>query len=96
MQADAGLIVEFYEQVSALKGVDPKKVIIVDLFDKGKGTFLPKLHDSNQTPKESNMQMDQRILLEVYSNEIIRPTLGMDSTRNELALVYMEPQRSYR
>ncbi|PWA90113.1 peptidase C19, ubiquitin carboxyl-terminal hydrolase [Artemisia annua] len=83
-----------YEQVSSLKGVDPKKVIIVDLFDEGKETTLPKLPDSNQTLEESNLQMDQRILLEVHTNEIIRPKLGMDSTGNELALVSMEPQRS--
>ncbi|GKB25815.1 hypothetical protein Tco_0865216 [Tanacetum coccineum] len=49
-----------YEQVSALKGVEPKKVIIMDLFDEGKETPLPKLSDSNQTLEEANLQMDQR------------------------------------
>ncbi|GJX56951.1 paladin isoform X2 [Tanacetum coccineum] len=60
---DEASLRNLYEQVSALKGVEPKKVIIVDLFDEGKETPLPKLSDSNQTLKKANLQMDQRVSL---------------------------------
>lgn len=82
---------KLYEQVSVLKGVEPEKVRIWDYFNDSKQTALA---DSNQTLEESNLQMDQSILLDVQVDGYISSRFGMDSTGNELALVPMEPQRS--
>ncbi|XP_075508702.1 LOW QUALITY PROTEIN: ubiquitin carboxyl-terminal hydrolase 9-like [Primulina tabacum] len=77
---------ELYEKVCRLKGLDTEKVHIWDCFSKQKQTILIS---SNQTLEESNLQMDQDILLEVPIDEF-----GMDSTGNGLALVPVEPRRS--
>ncbi|KAJ9549733.1 hypothetical protein OSB04_022276 [Centaurea solstitialis] len=82
-----------YKQVSALKGVELEKVRIWDYFNDSRQTALA---DSNQTLEESNLQMDQSILLDVQVDGFIPSGFGMDSTGNELALVPMEPQRSSR
>lgn len=84
---------ELYKQVSALKGVELEKVRIWDFFNDRRPTALA---DSSQTLEESNLQMDQSILLDVQVDGFIPSGFGMDSTGNELALVPMEPQRSSR
>ncbi|XP_073132926.1 ubiquitin carboxyl-terminal hydrolase 9-like isoform X2 [Henckelia pumila] len=77
---------ELYEKVCRLKGLDTEKVHIWDFFNKQQQTILIS---SNQTMEESNLQMDQDILLEVPIDEF-----GVDSTGNGLALVPVEPRRS--
>ncbi|KAH7513638.1 hypothetical protein FEM48_Zijuj11G0002100 [Ziziphus jujuba var. spinosa] len=66
-----------------------QKVDIWDFFNKQKHSLL---HASNQTLEESDLQMDQEILLEVRDGSYTK--FGMDSTGNQLALVPIEPSRS--
>lgn len=77
---------DLYVKVCRLKGLDPEKAQIWDYFNKQKQAMLLS---SSQTLEESNLQMDQDILLEVLSD-----AFGMDSTGNGLALVPVEPTRS--
>lgn len=77
---------DLYVKVCRLKSLDPVKAQIWDYFNKQKQTILIS---SSQTLEESNLQMDQDILLEVLSDGF-----GMDSTGNGLALVPVEPLRS--
>ncbi|KZV22450.1 ubiquitin carboxyl-terminal hydrolase 9 [Dorcoceras hygrometricum] len=86
LSLDEASVRELYEKVCRLKGLDTEKVHIWDCFNKQKQTILIS---SNQTLEESNLQMDQDILLEVPIDEF-----GMDSTGNGLALVPVEPRRS--
>lgn len=81
---------ELHERVCALKGVEQEKVRIWDYFNKQKNT---PLNMSNLTLEESNLQMDQHILLELQVDGRSSQS-GMDSTGNELALVPLEPSRS--
>ncbi|XP_024994981.1 ubiquitin carboxyl-terminal hydrolase 9-like isoform X1 [Cynara cardunculus var. scolymus] len=87
---------ELYKQVSALKGVELEKFEQVHIWDYFNDRRQSALADSNQTLEESNLQMDQSILLDVQVDGFIPSGFGMDSTGNELALVPMEPQRSSR
>ncbi|KAH6792580.1 ubiquitin-specific protease 9 [Perilla frutescens var. hirtella] len=79
-------LLSLYEKVCQLKGLDPQKVCIWDYFNKQKQTILIS---SSKTLEESNIQMDQDILLE-------EPVDGSteDSTGNSLAMVPVEPIRS--
>ncbi|KAK8685100.1 hypothetical protein V6N13_041109 [Hibiscus sabdariffa] len=81
---------ELFQKVCALRGIEQDKVRIWDYFNKRKHA---QLFASNKSLEESNLQMDQDILLEqVDGHQSSR--FGMDSTGNELALVSMEPSRS--
>ncbi|XP_021900361.1 ubiquitin carboxyl-terminal hydrolase 9-like isoform X1 [Carica papaya] len=77
---------ELYEKVCTLKGIQQEKVHLWDYFNKRKNLLLAA---SQHCLEDSNLQMDQHILLEVDS-----PLFGTDSTGNELALVPLEPARS--
>ncbi|KAG6431489.1 hypothetical protein SASPL_109568 [Salvia splendens] len=77
---------DLYGKVCQLKGLDPQEARMWDFFNKQKQTILLS---SSKTLEESNLQMDQDILLEVPTDG-----LGMDSTGNGLALVPVEPSRS--
>uniref|UniRef100_A0A2P2KY21 Ubiquitin carboxyl-terminal hydrolase n=1 Tax=Rhizophora mucronata TaxID=61149 RepID=A0A2P2KY21_RHIMU len=81
---------ELYKRVCALRGIKQEKTSIWDYFNKHKHA---KLIASNKTLEESNLQMDQEILLEPQSGGS-SPLFGKDSTGNELALVALEPSRS--
>ncbi|RVW91634.1 Ubiquitin carboxyl-terminal hydrolase 10 [Vitis vinifera] len=74
---------ELYERVCTLKVVEQEKARIWDYFNKRKQAILVA---SNQTLEESNLQMDQDILLEVQLDGYWPSGFGMDSTGNELAL----------
>ncbi|XP_021300601.1 ubiquitin carboxyl-terminal hydrolase 9-like isoform X2 [Herrania umbratica] len=79
-----------FQKVCALRGIEQDKARIWDYFNKRKHG---QLIVSNKSVEESNLQMDQDILLEqVDGNHSSR--FGMDSTGNELALVSLEPSRS--
>ncbi|XP_057969699.1 ubiquitin carboxyl-terminal hydrolase 9-like isoform X2 [Malania oleifera] len=82
---------ELYERVYAVKGIKQEKVRIWDYFNKQKHTILTI---SERTLEESNLQMDQDILLEVQLGGSWPSGFGMDSTGNQLALVPIEPSRS--
>ncbi|KAE8725341.1 Ubiquitin carboxyl-terminal hydrolase 9 [Hibiscus syriacus] len=83
-------VTELFQRVCALRGVEQDKVRIWDYFNKRKHA---QLFASNKSLEESNLQMDQNILLEqIDGHQSSR--FGMDSTGNELALVSMEPSRS--
>ncbi|KAI7733857.1 hypothetical protein M8C21_028642 [Ambrosia artemisiifolia] len=82
---------QLYEQVSALKMADPEKLRIWDYFNDCKQMALA---NSDQTLEESNLQMDQSILLDFQVDGFVSSRSGMDSTGNQLALVSMEPPRS--
>ncbi|KAK3001689.1 hypothetical protein RJ639_020415, partial [Escallonia herrerae] len=82
---------ELHERVCALRGIGPGKARIWDYFNNQKHTQLVA---SNQTLEDSNLQMDQSILLEVEADGYWPSGFGMDSTGNELALVSIEPLRS--
>ncbi|KAL2233147.1 UNVERIFIED_CONTAM: Ubiquitin carboxyl-terminal hydrolase 10 [Sesamum indicum] len=75
-----------YEKVCLLKGLDTEKACIWDYFNKQKHTILIS---SNQTLEESNLQMDQDILLEVAIDGSQKCLTG-----NSLALVQVEPIKS--
>ncbi|KAK4423195.1 Ubiquitin carboxyl-terminal hydrolase 10 [Sesamum alatum] len=77
---------DLYEKVCLLKGLDPEKTHIWDYFNKQKHTILIS---SNQTLEESNLQMDQDILLEVAVDGSHKCSTG-----NSLALVQVEPIKS--
>ncbi|KAK4421450.1 Ubiquitin carboxyl-terminal hydrolase 10 [Sesamum alatum] len=77
---------DLYVKVCQLKGLHTEKARIWDYFNKQKHTILIS---SSQTLEESNLQMDQDILLDVPAEGF-----GMDSTGNGLALVPVEPIRS--
>ncbi|XP_022929032.1 ubiquitin carboxyl-terminal hydrolase 9-like isoform X1 [Cucurbita moschata] len=81
-------VFDLREKVFALKGIkQEKQACIWDYFNQHKQSVLDA---TSQTLEELNLQMDQHILLEVDG-----PTqTGMDATRNELALVALEPSRS--
>ncbi|KAL1802822.1 hypothetical protein ACET3Z_031469 [Daucus carota] len=82
---------ELYERVGSLKETEPGKVRIWDYFNNLKHTLL---EDSTKTLEESNLQMNQCILLERQVDGILPTGFGMDSTGNELALIPIEPLRS--
>ncbi|KAE8055031.1 hypothetical protein FH972_011901 [Carpinus fangiana] len=82
---------ELFERVCELKGVEQEKARIWDYFNKQKQA---ELNITNRTLDESNLQMDQHILLEVQVDGNGSSQFGMDSTGNELALVPLEPSRS--
>ncbi|KAF2325762.1 hypothetical protein GH714_036668 [Hevea brasiliensis] len=82
---------ELYERVCTLRGTEREKAIIWDYFNKHKQSLLV---DSNRTLEESNLQMDQEILLELQVHESYPSQSGEDSTGNELALVALEPSRT--
>ncbi|KAI8019132.1 Ubiquitin carboxyl-terminal hydrolase 10 [Camellia lanceoleosa] len=84
-------LLELYESVCALRGIEPDKARIWDYFNKQKHEIL---EDSNKTLEKSELQMDQDILLEVQVDGFWPSGFGMDSTGNELALVSIEPSRS--
>ncbi|KAL2458342.1 Ubiquitin carboxyl-terminal hydrolase 10 [Forsythia ovata] len=79
-------LLDLYERVCQLKGIDQQKARIWDYFNKRKHKIL---NPSNQTMEESDLQMDQDILLEVLVDGF-----DMDSTGNGLALVPVEPPTS--
>ncbi|KAE8722454.1 Ubiquitin carboxyl-terminal hydrolase 10 [Hibiscus syriacus] len=84
------LVSELFQKACALRGIEQNKVHIWDYFNKRKHA---QLFASNKTLEESNLHMDQDILLEqVDGRQSAR--FGMDSTGNELALVSTEPSRS--
>ncbi|GER43663.1 ubiquitin carboxyl-terminal hydrolase [Striga asiatica] len=76
---------DLYVKVCQLKGLQTEKACIWDYFNKEKRTILMS---SSQTLQESNLVMDQNILLEVPADDLF-----MDSTGNGLALVPVEPIR---
>ncbi|KAL0446556.1 UNVERIFIED_CONTAM: Ubiquitin carboxyl-terminal hydrolase 10 [Sesamum latifolium] len=77
---------DLYEKVCLLKGLDTEKARIWDYFNKQKHTILIS---SNQTLEESNLQMDQDILLEMAIDGFQKCLTG-----NSLALVQVEPIKS--
>ncbi|CAA0843231.1 Ubiquitin carboxyl-terminal hydrolase 9 [Striga hermonthica] len=77
---------DLYVKVCRLKGLQTDKAHIWDYFNKKKQTILIS---SSQTLQDSNLEMDQNILLEVPGDDS-----GMDSTGNGLAMVPVEPMRS--
>ncbi|XP_022156560.1 ubiquitin carboxyl-terminal hydrolase 9-like isoform X2 [Momordica charantia] len=81
-------VFDLREKVFALKVIKQEKACIWDYFNKQKQVILDV---TSQTLEELNLQMDQHILLEVDGPT---PQTGMDATRNELALVALEPSRS--
>ncbi|XP_012486621.2 ubiquitin carboxyl-terminal hydrolase 9 [Gossypium raimondii] len=81
---------ELFQRVCALRGIEQNKARIWDYFNKRKHT---QLSASNRSLEESNLQMDQDILLEEVDGHH-SSRFGLDSTGNELALVSMEPSRS--
>lgn len=81
---------ELYEKVCRITGVEQEKACIWDYFNKRKHAML---NVSNRILEESNLQMDQEILLEVQDGNYTS-RLGKDSTGNEFALVSLEPSRS--
>ncbi|KAG4117608.1 hypothetical protein ERO13_D12G242700v2 [Gossypium hirsutum] len=83
-------LTELFQKVCALKGIEQDKVRIWDYFNKRK---YAQLSVSNKTLEESNLQMDQDILLELVDGHL-SSKIGMDSTGNDLALVSLEPSRS--
>ncbi|XP_057993953.1 ubiquitin carboxyl-terminal hydrolase 9 isoform X2 [Hevea brasiliensis] len=82
---------ELYERVCALRGTEREKIIIWDYFNKHKQSLLV---DSNRTLEESNLQMDQEMLLELQVHDSYPSQSSKDSTGNELALVALEPSRT--
>ncbi|KAG8658980.1 ubiquitin carboxyl-terminal hydrolase 9 isoform X2 [Manihot esculenta] len=82
---------ELYGRVCALRGTEREKAVIWDYFNKYKQS---RLVDSSRTLEESNLQMDQEILLEMQVHESYPSLSGQDSTGNELALVALEPSRT--
>ncbi|KAF2313549.1 hypothetical protein GH714_011594 [Hevea brasiliensis] len=82
---------ELYERVCALRGTEREKIIIWDYFNKHKQSLLV---DSNHTLEESNLQMDQEMLLELQVHDSYPSQSSKDSTGNELALVALEPSRT--
>ncbi|XAR70110.1 Ubiquitinyl hydrolase 1 [Bertholletia excelsa] len=82
---------ELYERVGALRTIDPKKAQIWDYFNKRKHKILV---NSNKTLEESQLEMDQHILLEIQVDGLWPSQFGTDSTGNGLALVPIEPSRS--
>ncbi|KAL1556425.1 ubiquitinyl hydrolase 1 [Salvia divinorum] len=70
-----------YEKVCQLKALDPEKVRISDYFNKKQKTLI----SSSQTLEESNIQMDQEILLEVPVDGSTRVSTG-----NSLAMIPVE------
>lgn len=87
-QASVG---ELYTRVCTLLNLEQSKVDIWDYYEKGKHNMLKVFEETLQ---ETQLQMDQEILLEVKDNMFRPSNSGMDSTGNELALVPMEPPRS--
>ncbi|MBA0718816.1 hypothetical protein Golax_006544 [Gossypium laxum] len=83
-------LTELFQKVCAVKGIEQDKVRIWDYFNKRK---YAQLSVSNKTLEESNLQMDQDILLELVDGHQ-SSKIGMDSTGNDLALVSLEPSRS--
>ncbi|KAH1075257.1 hypothetical protein J1N35_027585 [Gossypium stocksii] len=83
-------LTELFQKVCALKGIEQDKARIWDYFNKRK---YAQLSVSNKTLEESNLQMDQDILLELVDGHQ-SSKIGMDSTGNDLALVSLEPSRS--
>ncbi|KAK4400238.1 Ubiquitin carboxyl-terminal hydrolase 10 [Sesamum angolense] len=79
-------VYDLYEKVCLLKGLETEKACIWDYFNKQKHTILIS---SNQTLEESNLQMDQDILLEVAIDGSQKCLTG-----NSLALVQVEPIKS--
>ncbi|XP_051115413.1 ubiquitin carboxyl-terminal hydrolase 9-like [Andrographis paniculata] len=77
---------DLYVKVCHLKGLSLDEVHIWDYFGERKQSILTP---SSQFLGETNLQMNQSILLEVRTNGY-----GMDSTGNGLALVPVEPARS--
>ncbi|KAG6405437.1 hypothetical protein SASPL_133026 [Salvia splendens] len=71
-----------YEKVCQLKALDPEKVCIWDYFNRKQKTLLSS---SSQTLEESNIQMDQEILLEVPVDGSTRVSTG-----NSLAMIPVE------
>ncbi|KAI4372132.1 hypothetical protein MLD38_010403 [Melastoma candidum] len=84
-------VVELYQKVCLLRSVNVTKVQIWDYFNKQKNSLLVS---SNKTLEQENLQMDQDILLEVQTDGVLQSRAGMDSARNDLALVALEPSRS--
>ncbi|XP_047315715.1 ubiquitin carboxyl-terminal hydrolase 9-like [Impatiens glandulifera] len=82
---------ELYERVCKLRNVDMEKARIWDYFNETKQSVLT---ESDKTLEESNLQMNQDILLEVQVDGFWPSGFGMDSTGNEMALVPVEPLRS--
>ncbi|KAK8585998.1 hypothetical protein V6N13_130524 [Hibiscus sabdariffa] len=83
-------VTELFQKVCALRGIEQDKARLWDYFNKRKYT---QLSASNKSLEESNLQMDQDILLEQVDGRH-SSRFGMDSTGNELALVSLEPSRS--
>ncbi|KAJ7952218.1 Ubiquitin carboxyl-terminal hydrolase [Quillaja saponaria] len=82
---------ELYEKVCIVSGVEQEKACIWDYFNKYKSSSLLV---SDQTLEETNLMMDQDILLEVQVDADHSSQSGMVSTGNEWALVPLEPSRS--
>ncbi|EEF43462.1 ubiquitin carboxyl-terminal hydrolase 9 [Ricinus communis] len=82
---------QLFERVCALKGTKQEKIIIWDYYNKRRHS---QLIAANRTLEESNLQMDQEILLEVQGDGPYLSQSGKDSTGNELALVALEPART--
>ncbi|PKI64379.1 hypothetical protein CRG98_015239 [Punica granatum] len=82
---------ELYQRVCSLKGLEIDKVNIWDCFNKQKRVLLAR---SSNTLDDELLQMDQEILLEVADDGSFDPRLGTHSSRNDLALVALEPSRS--
>ncbi|XVF53187.1 hypothetical protein PTKIN_Ptkin05aG0080200 [Pterospermum kingtungense] len=83
-------VTELFQRVCSLRGIEQDKASIWDYFNKRKNA---QLFSSDKSLEESNLQMDQDILLEQV-DEHHSSRFGMDSTGNKLALVLSEPSRS--
>ncbi|KAE8662005.1 Ubiquitin carboxyl-terminal hydrolase 10 [Hibiscus syriacus] len=83
-------VTELLQKVCALRGIEQDKARLWDYFNKRK---YSQLSVSTKSLEESNLQMDQDILLEQVDGRH-SSRFGMDSTGNELALVSLEPSRS--
>lgn len=82
---------DLFHKVCQLKGVEAEKARIFDYFNKQKHTVLVQ---SRQTLEESNLQMDQHILLEIQTDGFWPSGFDMDSVGNNLQIVPVEPIRS--
>ncbi|CAN6466305.1 unnamed protein product [Victoria cruziana] len=91
-----GTVRELYNKVSEILKLDLQKIRLWDYFNKTKSALLSEL---DRTLGDSNMQMDQDILVEVqvdgvWPSDGVKTDHEMVKSNSELALVSIEPPRS--
>ncbi|XP_049935881.1 ubiquitin carboxyl-terminal hydrolase 10-like isoform X2 [Nymphaea colorata] len=91
-----GTVRELYNKVSEILKLDLRKIRLWDYFNKTKNALLS---DVDRTLEDSNLQMDQDILVEVQTDGVwpsdgVKTDHEMVSSNGELALVSIEPARS--